>query len=153
MDLPGDRRLGIIDVPGHDRFVKNLVAGASGIDFVTLVIAADEGIMPQTREHLEICTLLGIKTGLVALTKIDMVDEEWLEMVKEDVAGYLSTTFLAGAPNFPVSAHTGQGLDALKSALSDLVDTYQPRRRSDLARLPIDRVFTLKGYGTVSRAR
>ncbi|QLA18896.1 selenocysteine-specific translation elongation factor [Desulfolutivibrio sulfoxidireducens] len=149
MDLPGDRRLGIIDVPGHERFVKNMVAGAAGIDFVTLVIAADEGIMPQTREHLEICTLLGIKTGLVALTKIDMVDEEWLEMVKEDVAGYLSTTFLADAPIFPVSAHTGQGLDALKSALSELVDTYQPRRRSDLARLPIDRVFTLKGYGTV----
>ncbi len=149
LDLPGGRRLGIIDVPGHERFVKNMVAGAAGIDFVTLVIAADEGVMPQTREHLEICTLLGIKTGLVALTKIDMVDAEWLEMVKEDVAGYLSATFLAGAPIFPVSAHTGQGLDALRSALSELVDTYTPRRRSDLARLPIDRVFTLKGYGTV----
>jgi selenocysteine-specific elongation factor len=149
MDLPGDRRLGIIDVPGHERFVKNMVAGAAGIDFVTLVIAADEGVMPQTREHLEICTLLGIKTGLVALTKIDMVDEDWLEMVKEDVANYLSATFLAGAPIFPVSAHTGQGLPELRAALSDLVDTYQPRRRSDLARLPIDRVFTLKGYGTV----
>jgi len=149
LDLPGDRRLGIIDVPGHERFVKNMVAGAAGIDFVTLVIAADEGVMPQTREHLEICTLLGIKTGLVALTKIDMVDEDWLEMVKEDVANYLSGTFLSGSPIFPVSAHTGQGLPELKAALADLVDTYTPRRRSDLARLPIDRVFTLKGYGTV----
>ncbi|MDD4649532.1 MAG: GTP-binding protein, partial [Desulfoplanes sp.] len=105
LDLEDDLRLGIIDVPGHEKFVKNMVAGAAGIDFVVLVIAADEGIMPQTREHLEICTLLGIKTGMVALTKIDMVDAEWLELVTEDVSNYLQSTFLKDAPLVPVSAH------------------------------------------------
>ncbi len=149
MDLSENVRLGVVDVPGHERFVKNMVAGAAGIDFVLLVIAADEGIMPQTREHLDICTLLGISTGLVALTKVDMVDEEWLEMVTEDVAGYLGGTFLADAPIYPVSAHTGQGLDTLKAALTDFAGDFAPKRRSDLFRLPVDRVFTIKGHGTV----
>ncbi|WP_027183999.1 selenocysteine-specific translation elongation factor [Desulfovibrio inopinatus] len=149
MDLAEDLRLGVVDVPGHERFVKNMVAGAAGIDFVLLVIAADEGIMPQTREHLEICTLLGISTGLVALTKVDMVDEEWLEMVTDDVSGYLGSTFLADAPIFPVSAHTGQGLDDLKAALVEFAGGFAPKRRSDLFRLPVDRVFTMKGHGTV----
>ncbi|WFS61387.1 selenocysteine-specific translation elongation factor [Pseudodesulfovibrio thermohalotolerans] len=149
LDLGEDNRLGIVDVPGHEKFVKNMVAGAAGVDFVVLVIAADEGIMPQTREHLEICQLLGVSAGLVALTKIDMVDEEWLEMVKEEVAAYLEPTFLGGAPILPVSAHTGQGLDELKAELRTLVAEFKPRRRSDLFRLPVDRVFTMKGHGTV----
>ena len=125
------------------------MAGATGVDFVILVIAADEGIMPQTREHLEICQLLGVTTGLVALTKTDMVDGEWLEMVQEEVAAYLEPTFLGGVPVLPVSAHTGEGLEALKEALKGLVAEFKPRRRSDLFRLPVDRVFTMKGHGTV----
>ncbi|MGE4538624.1 MAG: selenocysteine-specific translation elongation factor [Desulfovibrio sp.] len=149
MDLPGGARLGIIDVPGHERFVKNMVAGAAGIDFVTLVIAADEGVMPQTREHLDICTLLGIETGVVALTKADMVDADWLAMVTDDVRAELAGTFLADAPIFPVSSHTGAGLPELRAALAELAANFAPKRRSDLARLPIDRVFTLKGHGTV----
>ncbi len=149
MDLPEGSRLGIIDVPGHERFVKNMVAGAAGIDFVTLVIAADEGVMPQTREHLDICALLGVTTGVVALTKRDMVDPEWLAMVTEDVRAELAGTFLADAPIFPVSAHTGEGLAELRAALAGLAEGFAPRRRSDLARLPIDRVFTLRGHGTV----
>jgi selenocysteine-specific elongation factor len=149
LDLDTDLRLGIIDVPGHEKFVKNMVAGAAGIDFALLVIAADEGVMPQTREHLEICTLLGIKTGLVALTKTDMVDEEWLELVTEDVSSYLESTFLKDAPIIPVSAHTGAGIDELKQEITRLTRAFKPRRRSDLFRLPIDRVFVMKGYGTV----
>ncbi len=149
LDFDDSTRLSVVDVPGHERFVKNMVAGAAGIDFVLLVIAADEGIMPQTREHLEICSLLGIETGVVALTKTDMVDEDWLEMVQEEVASYLEQTFLAGAPIVPVSAHTEEGLDVLKGELKKLMDEFKPTRRSDLARLPVDRVFTMKGYGTV----
>jgi len=149
LDLGEGDRLGIVDVPGHEKFVKNMVAGATGVDFVTLVIAADEGIMPQTREHLEICQLLGVNTGLVALTKTDMVDEEWLEMVEEEVASYLEPTFLGGAPIVPVSAHTGEGLDALKDAIRNLLKEFKPKRRSDLFRLPADRVFSMKGHGTV----
>ncbi|GAB7023509.1 selenocysteine-specific translation elongation factor [Salidesulfovibrio brasiliensis] len=149
LDFDDDTRLSVVDVPGHERFVKNMVAGAAGIDFVLLVIAADEGIMPQTREHLEICSLLGIETGLVALTKTDMVDEEWLEMVEEEVASYLEPTFLGGTPIIPVSAHTGQGIPELRAELKKLMDRFAPKRRSDIARLPVDRVFTMKGYGTV----
>ncbi|BBD08413.1 selenocysteine-specific translation elongation factor [Desulfovibrio ferrophilus] len=149
LDMPDGGRLGVIDVPGHERFVKNMVAGAAGVDFALLVIAADEGVMPQTREHLEICTLLGIRHGLVALTKTDMVDEDWLEMVTDDVSGALADTFLAEAPIMPVSAHTGQGLDELRAAIAELAGTYDSHRRSDLFRLPVDRIFTMKGHGTV----
>ena len=149
LDLSPQLRLGIIDVPGHERFVKNMVSGAAGIDFVLLVIAADEGIMPQTREHLEICSLLGIRAGLVALTKTDMVEEEWLELVREEVQTYLGGTFLEGAPIVPVSAHTGAGLEELKGHIAELSSTFAPDRRSDLFRLPVDRVFTMKGHGTV----
>jgi selenocysteine-specific elongation factor len=149
LDLTPQIRLGIIDVPGHERFVKNMVAGAAGIDFVLLVIAADEGIMPQTREHLEICSLLGIRAGLVALTKTDMVEEEWLELVREEVQTYLGGSFLDGAPIIPVSAHTGAGLEELKGHIAELSSTFAPDRRSDLFRLPVDRVFTMKGHGTV----
>ena len=149
LDLPGGERLGVVDMPGHERFVKNMVAGAAGIDFVLLVVAADEGVMPQTREHLEICTLLGIDTGLVALTKTDMVDEELLELVQEDVSEFLAGTFLEGAPVMPVSAHTGTGVEELQGALASMCRELKPKRRSDLFRLPIDRVFTMKGHGTV----
>jgi selenocysteine-specific elongation factor len=149
LDLTPQIRLGIIDVPGHERFVKNMVSGAAGIDFVLLVVAADEGIMPQTREHLEICSLLGIRAGLVALTKTDMVEEDWLELVHEEVQTYLAGTFLEGAPIVPVSAHTGAGLEELKGHITELSSTFAPDRRSDLFRLPVDRVFTMKGHGTV----
>jgi selenocysteine-specific elongation factor len=149
LDLPDGSRLGVVDVPGHERFVKNMVAGAAGIDFVMLVIAADEGVMPQTREHLEICSLLGTSAGLVALTKTDMVDAEWLEMVKEDVGNFLKGTFLEGAPLMPVASTTGQGIPELKVELAKIAAGYRARRRSDLFRLPIDRIFTMKGYGTV----
>jgi len=149
LDLAEDLRLGIIDVPGHERFVKNMVAGAAGIDFVVLAIAADEGVMPQTREHLEICSLLGISTGVVALTKMDMVDEEWLELVREDVREVLAGTFLEEARMIPVSAHTGQGLTELKSEIIGMAREYGVKRRSDLFRLPVDRVFTMRGHGTV----
>lgn len=149
LDLPGGARLGVIDVPGHERFVKNMVAGASGVDFVLLAIAADEGVMPQTREHLEICTLLGIRRGLVALTKADAVDADWLEMVEEDVRGALAGTFLDGAAVLPVSAHTGAGLDALRAAIAELAAHSPAERPADLFRLPVDRVFTMRGHGTV----
>lgn len=147
-DLPGGERMGIVDMPGHERFVRTMVAGASGIDFVLLVISADEGVMPQTREHLEICTLLGVKHGIVALTKIDMVDADMLELATEDVREFLKGTFLEGAPIFPVSSVTGEGLDALRAAIVE-ESRRQPKRRSDLFRLPVDRVFSLKGHGTV----
>lgn len=149
VDLPGGERLGIVDVPGHERFVKNMVAGAAGVDFVMLVIAADEGIMPQTREHLEICSLLGIRTGLVALTKTDMVDADWLEMVQEEVRGFLQGTFLENAPIFPVSATTGDGVDTLRDHLTRMAAELPAQRRSDIFRLPVDRVFSMKGHGTV----
>ncbi len=148
-ELADGSRLGIVDVPGHEKFVRNMVAGASGIDFVMLVIAADEGVMPQTREHLEICSLLGIRHGLVALTKIDMVDAEWLELAREDVAAFLKGTFLEDAPCFPVSSVTGEGVDALREHILAREKILTPRRRTDLFRLPVDRVFTMKGHGTV----
>ncbi|WP_045218488.1 selenocysteine-specific translation elongation factor [Desulfonatronum thioautotrophicum] len=150
LDLPGDIRLGVVDVPGHERFVKNMVAGAAGIDFVLLVIAADEGVMPQTREHLEICTLLGIQRGLVALTKVDMVEEEWLELVQEDVRAFLEPTFLAESSLIPVSAHKGIGLENLRQEIAGLAREFHRDPRSDVFRLPIDRVFTMRGHGTVA---
>ena len=148
-DLPGGGRLGIVDVPGHEKFVKNMVAGASGIDFVMLVVAADEGVMPQTREHLEICSLLGIRHGLVAVTKTDMVDPELLELAVEDISEFLKGTFLEGAPLFPVSSQTGEGVDKLRDYIVKQEKELAPRRRTDLFRLPVDRVFTLKGHGTI----
>jgi len=149
LGLPGGKLLGIVDVPGHEKFVKNMVAGATGIDLVVLVIAADEGVMPQTREHLEICELLKIEHGLVVLTKIDMVDEDWLDLVREDVAEYLSDGFLDGAPVVEVSSVTGEGLKDLIEILDKLVEQIPERDTGHLFRLPIDRVFTMKGFGTV----
>ncbi|MCF8065974.1 MAG: selenocysteine-specific translation elongation factor [Desulfarculaceae bacterium] len=149
LDLPGGQRLGIVDVPGHEKFVKNMVAGAAGIDLVALVIAADEGVMPQTREHLDICKLLGVQHGLIVLTKIDMVDEEWLELVTEDVAEYVEGTFLEDAPIIPVSGVSGQGIPELKDALAELVESLEEQPAEGPFRLPVDRVFTMKGFGTV----
>jgi len=149
LDMPDGQRLGIVDVPGHEKFVKNMVAGAAGIDFVLLTVAADEGIMPQTREHLEICSLLGIREGIVAVTKTDTVDEELLELALEELRDYLSATFLKDAPIIPVSAHTGQGLDQLTKALQEKIAGLQSAESSDLFRLPVDRVFTMRGHGTV----
>ncbi len=149
LDLPGGRHLGIVDVPGHEKFVKNMVAGASGIDIVAMVIAADEGVMPQTREHMEICTLLGVKHGLVVLTKIDMVDEEWLELVTEDIRDFTAGTFLEAAPIVPVSSLTGDGIPQFIAALEQLCEGVPERSFSGLFRLPVDRVFSMKGFGTV----
>ncbi|MBF0475863.1 MAG: selenocysteine-specific translation elongation factor [Deltaproteobacteria bacterium] len=149
LDLPNGQKVGIIDVPGHEKFVKNMVAGAATVDMVALVIAADEGVMPQTREHLDICQLLSVRKGLVVLTKIDLVDEEWLEMVKDEVAQYLRGTFLADAPIVPVSSTTGQGLDELKDIIASLILDFEPRPAEGVFRLPIDRVFVMKGFGTV----
>lgn len=150
MELPGGERLGIVDVPGHERFVKHMVAGATGIDLVALVIAADEGVMPQTREHMEICQLLKVKKGLVVLTKVDLVeDPEWVEMVKEDVSDFLKGTFLEGALIMPVSAATGEGLDDLRQALTSLVANVEPRSADGPFRLSVDRVFSMRGFGTV----
>jgi len=149
LDLPSGQRLGIVDVPGHEKFVKHMVAGAAGIDLVALVIAADEGVMPQTREHLDICRLLGVAEGLVALTKTDMVDEEWRELVTEDVREYLKGTFLEDAPIVPVSAVSGQGMDELIKVLDQMAARLAEKPAHGPFRLPIDRVFTMKGFGTV----
>ncbi len=149
LKLPSGQHLGIVDVPGHEKFVKNMVAGATGIDIVVMVIAADEGVMPQTREHMEICTLLDVKHGMVVLSKIDLVDEEWLELALEDVKDFTKDTFLDGAPIVPVSSTKGQGLDQFIKALDELSALVPERPPSSLFRLPIDRVFTMKGFGTV----
>ena len=149
LDLPSGQHLGIVDVPGHEKFVKNMVAGATGIDIVVMVIAADEGVMPQTREHMEICTLLGVQYGLVAVTKIDMVDEEWLELALEDIRDFARGTFLEDAPIAPVSSLTAEGIPEFIETLDKLAAEISERPPSDLFRLPIDRVFTMKGFGTV----
>ena len=149
LDLPSGQHLGVVDVPGHEKFVKNMVAGATGIDIVAMVIAADEGVMPQTREHMEICTLLGVRHGLVVLTKVDLVDEEMLELATEDVQEFTRETFLENAPIIPVSSVTGQGLPEFTQALDALARQIPDRPPSSLFRLPVDRVFTMKGFGTV----
>jgi selenocysteine-specific elongation factor len=149
LQLPSGQMLGIVDVPGHERFVKHMLAGATGIDLVALIIAADEGVMPQTREHLEICQLLKIKQGLVVLTKTDLVDQDWLTLVKEDVAKFLAGTFLEKSPVVEFSALTGQGLPAVVQAIEALVKELPSREIGHFFRLPIDRVFSMKGFGTV----
>ncbi|MDR2724773.1 MAG: GTP-binding protein, partial [Candidatus Adiutrix sp.] len=149
LDLPGGRKVGIVDVPGHERFIKNMLAGAAGIDVALLVVAADDGIMPQTREHLDILRLLGLTRGLVALTKCDLAEEDWLELVRDDLARLTSGTFLENAPIIAVSVETGQGLPDLKAALAETVATFDFRVAEGGLRLPLDRVFTLTGFGTV----
>jgi selenocysteine-specific elongation factor len=149
LEEPDGLTIEIVDVPGHERFVKNMLAGVGGIDLALLVVAADEGVMPQTREHLAICQLLRIKAGLVALTKRDLVEEEWLELVKDDVGRLLRGTFLEGAPLVPVSSKTGEGLAELRAALTRLAGGVAHKAADAAPRLPIDRVFTVKGFGTV----
>ncbi len=141
--------VGIVDVPGHERLVRNMLAGAGGIDMVLLVIAADEGVMPQSREHLAICNLLGIKTGLIALTKTDLVEEDWLELVRDDVEDFVKGTFLEGAGIVPVSSKTGENIDLLKERIHTIASQVIPKSTGGIFRLPIDRVFTLRGFGTV----
>lgn len=149
LDLPGLPPVGIVDVPGHEKFVHHMVAGVAGIDLVLLVIAADEGVMPQTREHLDICRLLGVSAGLVVLSKSDMVEPDWLEMVGQEVAAFLAGSFLEGAPILPVSSTTGRGIPELRAAITSLLGKVPDRPSSGIPRLPVDRVFTMKGFGTV----
>ena len=149
-DLPGGDRAGIIDVPGHEKFIKNMVAGVVGMDLVLLVIAADEGIMPQTREHVDILHLLGIEKSIIVLNKCDLVDEEWLELVEEEVREELAGTFLEHAPVAKVSAATGQGLEELIQIIEKMTeDDLTPKDIHTIPRLPVDRVFTLSGFGTI----
>jgi selenocysteine-specific elongation factor len=149
LDLPCGHRLGIVDVPGHEKFVRNMVAGASGMDLVAFIIAADEGIMPQTREHFEICQLLGIRDGLIVLTKKDMVSEEWLEMVQDDVRDFFKGSFLAEAPMVAVSSVTGEGVDQVRAILDEKIRAAVFHEEHGPFRLAVDRVFTMKGFGTV----
>ncbi len=150
LKLPGGHEVSIVDVPGHERFIKNMLAGVGGIDAAVLVIAADEGVMPQTREHLAILDLLAIPTGLIALTKIDLVrDPDWLELVQLDIMEAVQGTVLDGRPIVPVSARTGEGLDRLVTALMDLLRQQPARRDVGTPRLPVDRVFTIAGFGVV----
>src|SRR5579859_6696230 len=148
LDLP-PYRLGIVDVPGHERFVKNMLAGATGIDLALLVIAADDSVMPQTREHLEILKLLGVRHGLIALTKADLVDETTLEVVSLEIRELVKGSFLADAPIIPTSAHTGLGISELKVTLTKLAGAVGTDRGAEWFRLPIDRAFVVQGHGTV----
>lgn len=149
-DLKNGDRVGIIDVPGHEKFINNMVAGVVGMDLVLLVVAADEGIMPQTKEHMDILGLLGIKKSILVLNKCDLVDEEWLELVEEEIHEELEGTFLENAPVCKVSAATGQGLDELTDMIQKLTeDEVEDKDVDTIPRLPIDRVFTISGFGTI----
>ncbi len=149
LQLPGGRRAGIVDVPGHERFIKNMLAGAGGFDLVLLVIAADEGVMPQTREHLDILQLLQVQKGIVVLTKTDLVEDDWLELVEEEARDFLKGTVLEDAPVLKVSAVTGQGIRDLLEKIDQLAGQTVSRVSSGPPRLPVDRVFTITGFGTV----
>lgn len=149
LSLPSGPTIGIVDVPGHEKFIKHMVAGAAGIDMVLMVIAADEGVMPQTKEHLQICSLLGITTGLVALTKIDLVEKDWLDLVRSEIADYLKGTFLDGAPIVPVSAVKQTGVQELLTEMDKIVSRLKDKNDDGIFRLPVDRIFTMKGFGTV----
>jgi selenocysteine-specific elongation factor len=149
LDLDCGHRLGIVDVPGHEKFIRNMVAGAAGMDMVAFIIAADEGIMPQTIEHFDICKLLGVNDGLIILTKKDMVEEEWLEMVVEEVREFFKDSFLEEAPLLSVSSTTGEGIEEIKQALDDKVRAINFQEEFGPFRLAVDRVFSMKGFGTV----
>ncbi|HEX8230154.1 MAG TPA: selenocysteine-specific translation elongation factor [Chloroflexia bacterium] len=149
LTLPSGREVSVVDVPGHERFIKNMLAGAGGLDAALLVIAADEGPMPQTEEHLAILHLLGVSRGIAVLTKRDTVDDEWLALVEEEVRERLKGTTLEGAPILAVSAKTGQGLEELKVEMDRLLEQTEPRADKGRPRLPVDRVFTIAGFGTV----
>lgn len=150
LDLGDGRTLSVVDVPGHEAFVRTMLAGATGIDLALLVVAADEGVMPQTREHVAILSLLGIRAGVVALTRADLVDDpDWMALVEEDVRALVAGTPLEGAPVVPVSARTGAGVDAVRAAIAHVAAGVPARDSADLFRLPVDRAFTVKGTGTV----
>lgn len=149
MLLPSGREVGIIDVPGHERFVRQMLAGASGMDIVLLVIAADEGIMPQTQEHLDILTLLGIPRGIVVLNKVDLVDEDWLELMEEEVRDKLKKTAFKESRICQVSSLTGKGIDILRQTIDQLLSEVESKKSTGPVRMPIDRVFSIQGFGTV----
>jgi len=149
MPMGGGRMIGIVDVPGHERFIKNMLAGVTGIDFVLMVVAADDGVMPQTLEHLEICSLLHVQKGIIAITKTDLVEPDWAAIVSDDVEKAVTGTFLEGAPIIPVSSTTKDGIKALADAIKQMADTVRPRDEWGPVRLPIDRAFVMKGAGTV----
>src|SRR5919201_4804067 len=147
--LPSGKHIGIVDVPGHARFIRNMLAGVHGLDAVLLVVAADEGVMPQTVEHLDIVHILEVSRGLVALTKVDLVEPDWLALVSEEVTDAVAKTALRGTALVQVSSVTGEGLDELKAELDRVLDTTPERADRGRPRLPIDRVFTISGFGTV----
>jgi selenocysteine-specific elongation factor len=149
LSLPSGTLAGIVDVPGHERFVRTMVAGAAGVDIVLLVVAADEGVMPQTREHLDICRLLAVRHGIVVLNKCDKAEDDWMDLQEEEIRAAVRGTFLEGAPIVRVSAATGEGLPGLVSALDRIADGIPGKDSSSLFRLPVDRSFTMKGFGTV----
>src|SRR3982750_2819281 len=144
-----DLRIGFVDVPGHERFIKNMLAGAHGIDVLAFVIAADESVMPQTREHFDICRLLGVREGLIVITKSDLVDEEMLLLVEDEAKELIADSFLAEAPIVSVSAKTGTGLERFKEVLQTVAGRVAPRTSASITRLPIDRAFSMKGFGSV----
>ena len=147
--LPNGEEVGVVDVPGHERLVKNMLAGVGGVDLAMLIVAADEGVMPQTREHLAILDLLRVDRGLVVLTKKDLVDDDWLELVSADVREALEGTALEGAPMVAASAMTGEGLEELKQTVADLLAETEPRKDLGRPRLPVDRTFVMTGFGAV----
>lgn len=149
LSLPSGRDVGIVDVPGHEKFIRQMLAGATGMDMVLLVIAADEGIMPQTREHLDILTLLGVSRGIVVINKIDLVDTDWLEFIQEEVREGLKGTVFEQAPIYPVSANNGQGIPELIQGIDQTIDEVETKTTSGPVRLPVDRVFSIQGFGTV----
>ena len=150
LDLPDGEKAGIIDVPGHEKFVKNMLAGAGGIDLALLVVAADEGFMPQTREHLGILSLLNISEGIIVITKKDMVDEDWLEIVCDEVRQEVQGTFLENAQMIPVSSYTGEGIEQLRQAIFTMIDQKTQIKNLDVPfRIPVDRIFSVEGFGTV----
>jgi selenocysteine-specific elongation factor len=148
LDL-GDVQVGFVDVPGHEKFVKNMLAGVGGIDFVLLVVAADESVMPQTREHFDICRLLGVKTGIVVISKTDLIEPEMIELVRDEIEETTLGSFLEGAEIVAVSSKTGEGIDRLKTAIHDMALAARPRPSNRMLRLPIDRSFSIRGFGTV----
>ncbi len=141
--------LGFVDVPGHEKFVKNMLAGVGGIDFVLLVVAGDESIMPQTREHFDICRLLGVRAGIAVITKCDLVEPDFIDLVRAEISELVKDSFLAGAPVIAVSAKTGEGIDLLKKAMADLAGRIPGRPTNRMLRLPVDRAFSMRGFGTV----
>lgn len=149
LTLPDGQQAGIVDVPGHERFIKHMLAGVAGMDLVLLVVAADEGVMPQTKEHLDIINLLHIKKGIIVITKKDLVDEEWLMLVEEDIKETVKDTIFDGSPIIAVSSYTGEGIDELLQLINELIDKVAEKEVAGKVRLPIDRVFSITGFGTV----